>query len=203
MLADPLLAEKEFDGISAVRDGQNEIIPGALCYGTGSSGPSVAILGGIHMNELSGIYALMKFHDRWLEGVRPKSGNIYVATGKIERALEFIDFVMDKEQIAPELWASFHATSDHFNYNKIPFDLLSKKISNDFERHACQIVKHVLSPAKGKVLDLHNTSTDAAPMVTMFMQDGETPDMSIKRINATGVTQNLPIHDFIVWEPGP
>ncbi|RLA12657.1 MAG: hypothetical protein DRQ59_07110 [Gammaproteobacteria bacterium] len=37
----------------------------------------------------------------------------------------------------------------------------------------------------------------------MFMQDGETPAMVIERINATGVTEDFPIQDFIVWKPGP
>ena len=40
------------------------------------------------MNEMAGVFALLKFHDRWLNGARPKNGNNYVATGKIERALE-------------------------------------------------------------------------------------------------------------------
>ncbi len=42
LLADPLLAEREFDGISAVRDGHNEVIQGALRYGVSADGPSVA-----------------------------------------------------------------------------------------------------------------------------------------------------------------
>jgi len=203
LLAEPGIAERSFDGISAVRDEHNEVIAGALCYGSGANGPDVAILGGIHMNEMSGVYALLQFHERWLNGVRPKSGNIYVATGKIERALEFIDTVMAAENISPDLWSAFHATRDHFNYNRIPFDILTRKISNDFERHALQIVRHILKPTRGKILDLHNTSIDAAPMVTMFMQEGETPAMSIKRISATGVTDDFPIQDFIVWKPGP
>jgi hypothetical protein len=203
LLAEPGTAERSFDGISAVRDERDDVIPGALCYETGVSGPDVAILGGIHMNEMSGVYALLQFHERWLKGVRPKSGNIYVATGKIERALEFIDTVMTAEHISPDIWSAFHATRDHFNYNRIPFDILTKKIINDFEQHALQIVRYILMPTKGKILDLHNTSTDAAPMVTMFMQEGETPAMSIKRINATAVTEDFPIQDFIVWKPGP
>jgi len=203
LLAGPGIAERSFDGVYAVRDEQDEVIPGALCYRTGASGPDVAILGGIHMNEMSGVYALLKFHVRWLNGVRPKCGNIYVATGKIERALEFTDTVIAAENVSPDLWSSFHATRDQFNYNRIPFDILTKKISNDFERHALQIVRHILKPTRGKILDLHNTSIDAAPMVTMFMQEGETPAMSIKRINATGVTDDFPIQDFIVWKPGP
>ena len=165
LLADPLLAERKFDGITAIRDGHNAVIPGALRYGVSADGPSVAILGGIHMNEMAGVFALLKFHDRWLRGVRPKSGNIYVATGKIERALEFIDVVIESGTIHPELWASFRATKDRFNYNRIPFDILTKKINSDSERHAYQIVKYVLCPAKGRVFDLHNTSIDAAPMV--------------------------------------
>jgi hypothetical protein len=40
-------------------------------------------------------------------------------------------------------------------------------------------------------------------MVTMFMQDGETPEMIISRINATGIIEDFPIRDFIVWKPGP
>jgi hypothetical protein len=72
LLAGPGIAERRFDGISAVRDERNEVIPGALCYETGVAGPDVAILGGIHMNEMSGVYALLKFHARWLNGVRPK-----------------------------------------------------------------------------------------------------------------------------------
>jgi len=203
LLAEPRLAEQSFDGISAVRDEHNEVIPGALCYEAGADDPDIAILGGIHMNEMSGVYALMKFHRRWLNGVRPKSANIYVATGQIDRALEFIDTVLDAENISAELWSSFHATRDHNNYNRIPFNILSKKISSDFERHAHQIVRHILLPTKGRILDLHNTSTDAAPMVTMFMQDGETPEMVIARIIATGVIKNFPIRDFIVWKPGP
>lgn len=203
ILANPLKAEGTFDGVFAVRDGQDDIIPGALCYRASNEGLDVAILGGIHMNEMSGIYALLKFHHRWLNGVRPKAGKIYVATGKIERALEFIDTVMKADNIAPEIWSAFHATTDHHNYNRVPFDILTRNISNDFEHHVYKIVKYILSPVKGRVLDLHNTSTDAAPMVTMFMQDGETPEKSIARINATGVTKNLPVRDFIVWKPGP
>ncbi len=202
LLAEPGIAERSFDGISAVRDEHDDVIPGALCYETGANGPDVAILGGIHMNEMSGVYALLKFHTRWLNGVRPKRGNIYVATGKIERALEFIDTVMAEENISPDSWSAFHATGDHFNYNRIPFDILTKKISNNFERHAFQIVRYILKPSKGRILDLHNTSTDAVPMVTMFMRDSETPAMSIKRINATAVTEDFPIQDFIVWKPG-
>ncbi len=203
LLARPDIAEQSFDGISAVRDAHDEVIPGALCYATGADGPDVAILGGIHMNEMSGVYALLKFHARWLNGVRPKCGNIYVATGKIERALEFIETVLGAENVSPDIWSAFHATRDHFNYNRIPFDILTKKISTDFERHALQIVRHILQPTRGKILDLHNTSVDAPPMVTMFMQDGETPEMIISRINATGVIEDFPIRDFIVWKPGP
>jgi len=40
-------------------------------------------------------------------------------------------------------------------------------------------------------------------MVTMFMRNGETPEMIISRINATEVVKDLPIRDFIVWKPGP
>ncbi len=203
LLARPDITEQNFDGISAVLDERNEIIPGALCYETGADGPDVAILGGIHMNEMSGVYALLKFHARWLNGVRPKCGNIYVATGKIERALEFIDTVIEAKNVSPDVWSAFHATSDHFNYNRISFDILTKKIRNDFERHALQIVRHILRPTGGRILDLHNTSTDAEPMVTMFMQDDETPEMVISRINATGVIEDFPIRDFIVWKPGP
>ena len=203
LLAKPLLAESAIDGISAVRDENNEVIPGALRYRVSVDGPSIAVLGGIHMNEMAGVFALLKFHDRWLRGVRPASGNIYVATGKIERALEFIDVVMKSDRVSPELWSSFRATKDRSNYNRIPFDILTKKINSDFERHAYQIVKYVLSPAKGKVLDLHNTSEDAAPMVTLFMEKGETPEMSIDRMNSAGVTRDLPIRDFIIWKAGP
>jgi hypothetical protein len=203
LLADPNLVEREFDGIFAVRDERNEVIPGALRYGVSADGPNVAVLGGIHMNEMAGLFALLNFHDRWINGGRPKSGNIYVATGKIERALEFIDLVIDSDTVSPGLWSSFHATKDHFNYNRIPFDILTKKISSDFERRARQVVKYVLGPAKGKVLDLHNTSEDAAPMVTVFMKKGETPEMSLTRLNATGATLDLPIRDFIVWKSGP
>ncbi len=203
LLANPEMAERKFDGVSAVRDGHNQVIPGALCYGTGTAGPTVAILGGIHMNEMSGVYALLKFHARWLNAKRPECGNIYVATGEIKRALEFIDTVIDAKNISAELWSSFNTTKDHYNYNRIPFDILTKEISNDFERHAFQILRYILQPTKGRILDLHNTSTDAAPMVTMFMQEGETPEAIISRINATGVTKNLPIRDYIVWKPGP
>ena len=52
-------------------------------------------------------------------------------------------------------------------------------------------------------LDLHNTSEDAAPMVTLFMQEGETPEMSIARLNSTGVAKDLPVRDFIIWKAGP
>lgn len=203
LLAAPLLAEREFDGISAVRDRHDEVVQGALRYGVSDGGPSVAVLGGIHMNEMAGVFALMKFHDRWIGGVRPKSGNIHVATGKIERALEFIDLAIGSDAVSAGSWSSFRATKDRFNYNRIPFDILTKKIGNDFERHAYQIVKYVLCPAKGKVLDLHNTTEDAAPMVTMFMEQGETPEISINRMNSTGATKDLPIRDFIVWKPGP
>ncbi|MCK5275986.1 MAG: hypothetical protein KAR37_15135 [Alphaproteobacteria bacterium] len=105
--------------------------------------------------------------------------------------------MIGSDRVSPELWSSLRATKDRFNYNRIPFDILTKKISGDFERHAYQIVKYVLCPAKGKILDLHNTSEDAAPMVTMFMNKGETPEMSINRMNGTGVTKDLPIRDFI------
>ena len=207
MLADPLLAERSFDGVFAIFDEYQQVIPGALRYsvsvGTGNGESDVSILGGIHMNEMSGVYALLKFHQRWLNGMRPNCGNVYVATGKIERALEFIDTVINAKSVSPELWGSFNVTKDHCNYNRIPFDILTKKVSNDFERHAVQIVKHVVQPAKGRVLDLHNTSVHAAPMVTMFMQDGETPEESIIRIKATGAINDFLIRDYIVWKPGP
>ncbi len=205
LLADPVRAERSFDGVFAIFDEHQQVVPGALRYSvrTGDAGPDLAILGGIHMNEMSGVYALQKLHQRWLDGERPKCENIYVATGKIERALEFIDTAINAENMPAELWSSFNATEDHNNYNRIPFDILTKSINNEFERHALQIVKHVLRPAKGKILDLHNTSIDAAPMVTMFMQNDETPEKIIQRISATGVVNNLPIRDFIVWKPGP
>ncbi len=203
LLAKPLLAETAFDGISAVRDDHNEVIPGTLRYHFGEDGPSVAVLGGIHMNEMAGVFALLNFHHRWLRGVRPTRGSIYVATGNIERALEFINLVMESDIVPAELWGSFRATRDHCNYNRIPFDILTKNINSQFEHHAYQIVKYVLSPAKGMVLDLHNTSEDAEPMVTLFMQEGETPEMSIARLNSTGVAKDLPIRDFIIWKAGP
>jgi hypothetical protein len=40
-------------------------------------------------------------------------------------------------------------------------------------------------------------------MVTLFMQEGETPEMSIARLNSTGVAKDLPIRDFIIWKAGP
>lgn len=203
LLTEPLLAEAVFDGISAVRDGFNEVVPGALRYHVSDDGPCVAVLGGIHMNEMAGVFALSKFHDRWLRGVRPSSGNIYVATGNIERALEFINLVMESDSISAEVWGALRATRDHCNYNRIPFDILTKNINSDFEQHAYQIVKYILSPAKGMVLDLHNTSEDAAPMVTLFRKKGETPEMSIDRLNSTGVAKDLPIRDFIIWKTGP
>jgi hypothetical protein len=203
LLAEPLLAESGSDGISAVRDENYEVIPGALRYCASVNGPGVAVLGGIHMNEMAGVFALLQFHQRWLRGVRPACGNIYVATGNIERALEFIDLVMKSDSVSAELWGSFRATRDHSNYNRIPFDILTRNINSDFEQHAYQIVKYVLSPAKGMVLDLHNTSEDAAPMVTLFMQQGETPEMSVARLNSTGVAKDIPIRDFIIWKAGP
>lgn len=203
LLAEPGLAEQKFNGVAAIRDDRGKPVPGALCYQSGVDGPNAAILGGIHMNEMSGVYALLKFHKRWLNGERPRCGNIYVATGHIERALEFIDTVTAAEKISADQWSAFHATRDHNNYNRIAFDILTRNISNDFEQHAKQIVKQVLTPARGKILDLHNTSTEAEPMVTLFMQSDETPEMVIQRINATGVLNNLPIENFIVWKPGP
>jgi hypothetical protein len=203
LLAEPLLAENAADGIFAIRDENNQVIPGALRYHASDDGPCVAVLGGIHMNEMAGVWALARLHDRWLQGVRPSRGSIYVATGKIERALEFINLVLESDSVSAELWGSFRATRDHSNYNRIPFDILTKNIDSDFEQHAYQIVKYVLSPAKGMVLDLHNTSEDAAPMVTLFMQQDETPQMSIARLNSTGVTRDLPIRDFIIWKAGP
>ena len=203
LLAEPLLAETASDGIFAIRDEDNEVIPGALRYRASVNGPGVAVLGGIHMNEMAGVFALLQFHQRWLRGVRPACGNIYVATGNIERALEFIDLVMKSDSVSAELWGSFRATRDHSNYNRIPFDILTRNINSAFEQHAYQIVKYVLSPAKGMVLDLHNTSEDAAPMVTLFMQQGETPEMSVARLNSTGVAKDLPIRDFIIWKAGP
>lgn len=203
LLADPVSALSDADKIFPVRDDQGAVIEGALRYGDSENGPSVAVLGGIHMNEMAGVFALQKFHDRWLSGLRPKSGNIYVATGNIERALEFIDLVIVSNNIPAQKWGSFHATKDHFNYNRIPFDILSKKITGDFERHAYQIVKYVLQPAKGRVLDLHNTSGDDPPMLTMFMAKGESPETSISRLNKSGVARGLPIEDFIFWKPGP
>jgi hypothetical protein len=152
LLAEPLLAESGSDGISAVRDENNEVIPGALRYCVSVNGPGVAVLGGIHMNEMAGVFALLQFHQRWLRGVRPACGNIYVATGNIERAREFIDLVMKSDSVSAELWGSFRATRDHSNYNRIPFDILTRNINSDFEQHAYQIVKYVLSPAKGMVL---------------------------------------------------
>ena len=38
LLADPGIAERNFDGISAVRDEHDEVIPGALCYRIGVGG---------------------------------------------------------------------------------------------------------------------------------------------------------------------
>ena len=38
--------------------------------------------------------------------MRPEAGNIYVATGKIERALEFIDTVTAAENISPDVWSA-------------------------------------------------------------------------------------------------
>jgi hypothetical protein len=203
LLAEPFLAESPPDGIFAVRDKNNEAIPGALRYHVSDDDPCVAVLGGIHMNEMAGIFALLQFHHRWLRGARPRCGSIYVATGNIERALEFINLVMESDSVPAELWSSFRATRDHSNYNRIPFDILTKNIESDFEQHVHQIVKYVLSPAKGMILDLHNTSEDAAPMVTLFMNKGETPEMSIDRLNSSGVTRDLPIRDFIIWKAGP
>jgi len=203
LLAEPLLSESAADGIFAIRDENNEVIPGALRYHASDDGPCVAVLGGIHMNEMAGVWALARLHDRWLQGARPSSGSVYVATGKIERALEFINLVMESGSVPAELWSSFRATRDHCNYNRIPFDILSKNINSEFEQHAYQIAKYVLSPAKGMVLDLHNTSQDAAPIVTLFMQEGEMPEMSIARLNSTGVARDLPIRDFIIWKAGP
>jgi len=121
LLAEPLSVESVPDWIFAVRDGHNEVVPGALRYHVSDDGPCVAVLGGIHMNEMAGVFALLKFHHRWLRGMRPASGNIYVATGKIDRALEFIDLVMASDSISAELWGSFRATRDRSNYNRIPF----------------------------------------------------------------------------------
>ncbi len=203
LLADPLAAEQPSHGIYAIRDSHGDIVPGALRYGEAGAGSRVAILGGIHMNEMAGVFALLKFHERWLSGTRPKSGTIYIATGHIERALEFIDLVITSDQISPRVWGPLRATKDHCNYNRVAFDILEKPLSSDFDRHAYQIVKHVLKPANGMVLDLHNTSEDAAPMVTLFMDKGETPEMSIKRLHDGGVARDLPIRDFIFWKPGP
>ena len=203
LLAEPLLAESEANGIFAIRDENSEVLPGALRYHANDDGPCVAILGGIHMNEMAGVFALLQFHDRWLRGLRPARGSIYVATGNIARALEFINLVLESDSVSAELWGSFRATRDHFNYNRIPFDILTKNINSEFEQHAYQIVQYVLRPAKGMVLDLHNTSEDAAPMVTLFMKKGETPEMSIDRLNSTGVTKDFPIRDFIIWKTGP
>lgn len=203
LMADPHSAQQPAEGIHAIRDDNGDIVPGALRYGAENTGPCAAILGGIHMNEMAGVYALLKFHERWLSGVRPQSGTIYVATGHIERALEFINLVIKSDRISPEIWGPLRATKDHCNYNRVAFDILTKPISGHFERHVYQIVKYVLEPARGMVLDLHNTSDDAEPMVTLFMESGETPDMSINRLNGSGVTRDLPIRDYIYWNPGP
>ncbi len=202
-LADPLKAQNKADGIYAVMDDNNNAIPGVLRYGANRKGPSVAILGGIHMNEMAGISALLEFHKRWQKGVRPKSGNIFVATGDIERALEFIDTALKSDSMSATKWGTFSATKDHFNYNRIAFDVIKKKHLSVYERRAQQIVKHVLMHTGGNILDIHNTSTPAPPMITIFMKKGETPQNSITRIKQTGVTNNLPISKIIVWQAGP
>ena len=53
LLVNPLLAENKSLGIQAVRDDQGNVIEGALRYGESTEGPAVALLGGIHMNEMA------------------------------------------------------------------------------------------------------------------------------------------------------
>lgn len=203
LLSDPLGAENKAQGIEAVLDDEGQAITGLLRYRASQEGPVAAILGGIHMSELSGVSALLKFHERWLRGARPKSGSVIVVTADPKRALEFIDRVLHAETVPKEEWVSFNLTRDKFNFNRIPFDILNTEGSTPDERHAYRIAKYVLAPAEGKVLDIHNTSVEAPPMVTLFMKQDETPEMSIARINRIGVADGLPIHDFIVWKPGP
>ncbi|MFK5953961.1 MAG: hypothetical protein QM498_12940 [Desulfobacterium sp.] len=204
MLTDPVNIEKIFVDVYAVRNENNEIIPGALCYDTHNSGESVTILGGIHMNETSGIHALLEFHNRWVNGKRPKGGKIFTAIGDFNRITEFIDTVLETETMSPTIWSSFGRTDDSFNFNRIPWDILSKKkFENRHEQHAFNIIKHTIIPSRGKVLDIHNTSTNAPPMVTLFMETGEAPEKSVERMKLTKVTSGLPIRDFILWKPGP
>ncbi len=203
LLSDPLHMERSFDGVYAIRDSYGVVIKGVVRYSVSNDGPTVAILGGIHMNEMSGVSALMKFHNRWVKGLRPKNGNVIVATGDIERAQELIDLVLESDSISSEVWGLFGSTIEHFNYNRIPFDILTKKLNNNFERRAYNIVKHVLQPSEGRILDIHSTSTNAPPMVTLFMKEGETAKEAIARINSSGMIKNLPIEDYIFWKPGP
>jgi hypothetical protein len=104
----------------------------------------------------------------------------------------------------PATWSSYGRTDDFFNFNRIPWDILSrKKFDNRHEQHAHDIIKYTIIPSQGKVLDIHNTSTDALPMVTLFMEIGEEPEKSVERMKLTNVTKDLPIRDFIIWKPGP
>ncbi len=204
LLEDPMGLEDRFPGISAVRDNRNRIIPGALRYGDENIKNSVTILGGIHMNELSGLYALLRFHRDWLAGSRPKNMTVLTAIGHPERTREFIDAVLSTDRMSPTAWSDFRRTKDLYNFNRISWDILTKKeLAGNDEQRAHDIIKHVIAPSRGRVLDLHNTSTEAPPIVTLFMEEGDTPQQSVDRLKATGVTNNLPIRDFIIWKPGP
>jgi len=207
LLSNPGLVQDrlKLHGIYVLRDENNKIIPGMLRYSTSknSNGPKAAILGGIHMNEMSGVFALKLFHERWIKGVRPQTGTIFIATGQIKRALEFIDLVLRSKTIDPTIWASYRVTADNFNFNRIPYNILDKKLDNDFEIRAHNIIKYVLDPAEGAVLDIHNTSTDTDPMITLFMKKGENAEQSMSRLKLSGATKDLPIRNFIFWKPGP
>ncbi len=204
LLEDPISIEKNSDGVYAVRDGNNKIIPGALRYGDDTGKPSVTMLGGIHMNELSGIYALLKFHKRWAKGIRPGGGIVYTSIGHPERTKEFIEAALNSDEMSPSTWSDFRQTNDFFNFNRISWNILTgKEFANANEQRAHDIIKNIIIPSRGRVLDIHNTSTEAPPMVTLFMEKGDSPEESVDRMKAAGVTDGLPIRDYVIWEPGP
>ncbi len=204
ILESPLGNEVLHEGVHAVRDDNDRIIPGCLQYGNSPDKDSVTLLGGIHMNELSGIYALLEFHDRWLKGHRPENTTVLTGVGHPGRSRAFIDAIIQMDEVAPTTWSRFGRTEDFFNFNRIPEDILSGRItSGPHGRRAYDLVKKVVIPSRGRILDIHNTSTIAPPMLTLFMEEEEPPMESVRRIKATNATRGLPVHDFIIWQPGP
>lgn len=78
-------------------------------------------------------YSLIRF---WQNAVMMGCSRSLMNISGSFRALEFIDTVINVENISAGLWSSFNATRDHHNHNCIPFDMLTKTITNDFDRQS-------------------------------------------------------------------